>query len=250
MNAQNKKPGKLIKILVGGLPVGLFIGVVVAVILYVRNHDQALPELNASGKGYTRDMTAESIEDRYRKFEKARGGSNVNSPDSLSALEDTEALLRTSMNMSNMGFRSINSIGAESDEAEINALWVDVLGVRNPSEIVEVRVPYDRRENDDGSGSLALAVSLEVLNSLTGTENRRTIRFAFIPDGVSKGSVAEAYQSIYDNRQVRLIAGFELYDAGDFNLGKFQIKEGEIDWPGVLDSALKTRKKIVSIANQ
>jgi len=250
MSEEPQKPGMLIKILVGGLPLGLFIGVVVAALLYVKNHNEALPELNASGKGYTRDMTAESIADRFQKFEEGSDGRVVGSSEGVAQLRAAEALLRTSMNMSNMGFRNINTLEAENDGTVLRAMWVDVLGVRNPSEVIEVRVPYDQREGDDGSGSLALAVALELANSLTGTENRRTIRFAFVPDGAVGGAVSAAYQAIYDDRQVRLLAGFELFESGDFDPARFRAEGGEIQWQGVLDFALKTRKEIVSVANQ
>lgn len=250
MSEETQKPGMLIKILVGGLPLGLFIGVVVAALLYVKNHNEALPELNASGKGYTRDMTAASIADRFRKFEEGSDGRGVSSPEGLAQLQAAEELLRTSMNMSNMGFRSINSLEVDNGGTMLRALWVDVLGVRNPSEVIEVRVPYDQRQDDDGSGSLALAVALELANSLTGTENRRTIRFAFVPDGAVDGPASAAYQAIYDDRQVRLLAGFELFDSGDFDIYRFRGTNGKIQWQGVLDFALKTRKEIVSVANQ
>ncbi len=250
MSEQTQKPGMLIKILVGGLPLGLFVGVVVAALLYVRNHEEALPELNASGKGYTRDMTAASIADRYQKFEDGSDGRGVGSPEGLVQLKAAEALLQTSLNMSNMGFRSINSLEGENDGTVLNALWVDVLGQRNPSEVIEVRVPYDQAEDDNGSGSLALAVALELANSLTGTENRRTIRFAFVPDGAVDGPVSAAYQAIYDNRQVRLLAGFDLFDSGDFDPARYRTAEGKIEWQGVFDLALKTRKEIVAVANQ
>lgn len=250
MSEEIQKPGKMIKILVGGLPLGLFIGVVVAALLYVKNHEEALPELNASGKGYTRDMTAESIADRYRKFEAESGGRVLGSSEGLARLQAAETLLRTSMNMSNMGFRSINSLEAENDGTMLRALWVDVLGMRNPSEVIEVRVPYDQRADDDGIGSLALAVALELANSLTGTENRRTIRFSFVPDGAVDGPVSAAYQAIYEDRQVRLLAGFELFESGDFEVARYRAADGQIQWQGVLDLALKTRKEIVAVANQ
>jgi Transposase IS200 like len=96
------------------------------------------------------------------------------------------------------------------------------------SEVIEVRVPYDQKADDDGSGSLALAVALELANSLTGTENRRTIRFAFVPDGAVDGSVSAAYQAIYDDRQVRLLAGFELFESGEFDPARFRSADGKI----------------------
>jgi len=254
VQSKPEKPGWLLKFLVGGLPFGLFIGVVVATLLYVRNEGkEGTATGEVTGVGYTREMTERSLEDRYEKFELGVGRRNFLDDAGLDGVVNAGALVRGSLSRSNMGFNDVDTLDAKRDGRELAAMWVDVVGKRNPSEIVEIRVPYDQpveARQDGRVSSLALAVALEVANAVTGTENRRTIRFAFVPDGYAQGPVAERYDAIYQNRQLRVIAGFQLEQRDDLNPTTLSLADGSLDWSAVLAVATALKSEILDAANR
>ncbi|QQL43998.1 hypothetical protein [Sulfuriroseicoccus oceanibius] len=252
--AKPVKAGWLMKFLVGGLPFGLFIGVVVATLLYVRNEGtEGTATGEVTGVGYTRDMTVSSLQDRYEKFEYRVGRRNFQDADGIDGVANAAALVRGSLSRTNMGFSKVDRLDKMRGEREFSAFWVDVVGMRNPSEIIEIRVPYDQpvdERSDVRISSLSLAVALEVANAVTGTENRRTIRFAFVPDGFDGGPVAVAYDAIYQNRQLRVIAGFEVEKRDDLNPTTLSLADGSLDWSAVLEVAKALKADVLDAANR
>ncbi len=243
----------LIQVLLVTLPVGTVVLGIFAMWLYFQR-DNSLNPLARPGF-YPQEPSIESLTDRVAKLSGpvigARGPADENTRHGLRAVR---AFVEGSLGPGNMGY-SVNTQDFQAGETSFANLWVDVIGGRNPTEIIEVRVAQDVPPGTfaDPAANVALAATLELAHAFVGTESRRTIRFVFLAneaDPLPESRPGSAYfNTLMDDRRIKVLTVFN-NNEGDFDAARLARPDGTIDFEAALSRIEVLRSEVSRHANR
>jgi len=239
----------LIQVLLLALPLGTVILGTFAMWWYFQRDVTYTPV--AQPGLYQQDPNPDSLADRLSKLSNpvlARRGPG--DADARRGLAAVSGFIEGSLGPGNMGY-SVQSQSLPTGEMDLANLWGDALGRRNPTEIIEVRVPQDLPPDATvPSDNIPLAMALELANAFIGTENRRTVRFVFLANqsdpapGTRTGG--EAYSALMTDRRIKVLTVFDL----GAEAARPIRSDGKIDLDAVLDRVESLRGAISSAANR
>ena len=247
----------LVQVCLMSLPFGTMLLGIIAMVWYFQRDD-----IKARGRAeglYGKEPTESSVADYLTKLTGPIAGVRAPTDDvGRRGLLATMSLIEGSLGEVNMGYTPVVE-PFDADGFSWKNIWVDNLGQRNPSEIVEVRVAYDLAHGplESVRESLPVAVGLELAHAFSGQKHRRTVRFLFLGNqnspqtNVDKTahSGGQAYAALMADRRVKVMAVIDL-NAGDFEAGRFIAASGKIDFPLLMQDIDRLRAGILRAADQ
>ena len=242
----------LIQVCLVVLPLGTIILGIIAMIWYFQK-DYIVGKSDRDGV-YTKEPTVASIGDYTSKLTSTitavRGTRDEAGRRGMLA---TQSMIEGALGETNMGYNPVVQT-FEGDGFTWKNIWADNTGTRNPSEIIEVRVPYvpDGTTESINRNSLAVAVGLELAHAFTGTATRRTVRFLFLGGATGEtGDVAGAgeYARLMADRRIKVVGVLDL-SRGDFEPGRYINGNGLIAADELAAKVEDLRKAIARLAGQ
>lgn len=168
---------RVIRFLMLGLPIGLIITTIIALVWYFRREAEASGRL---GPHLRREITRKSLETHVKKLANEIGPRHLGNPDKL---EFAQLYIRSSLGPANLdGYRpSLHTYRVNGQECHNIVLDLMAKGSPRIAEIVLVGAHYDSvattpGADDNASGVAALMCLAE---SFAGTKNERSLRFVF-----------------------------------------------------------------------
>jgi hypothetical protein len=171
------KQPTVVRLFILGLPIGLIIGGVIAMILYFRDEDAALAD---ASRGFLRKpVTRPDIQSHVEVLAKTIGPRHAGVPARLNA---TIKYIEGTLGPANLGY-SVRRESYKAGESEFHNLVLEIIST-NPDtghEIVLVGAHYDTAMTtpgaDDNASGVAACISLA--QAFARSENARTLRFVF-----------------------------------------------------------------------
>ena len=167
---------RTVRLFILGLPIGLIVGGIIAMILYFRD------EADASGKvpGHTRrEITRKELEAHVVMLSGKIGPRHMGAPD---ALKFTVNYIESTLGPGNLGYRVARHT-YRIGETDCHNLVLDLVakGSERVAEIVLVGAHYDtvpatRGADDNASG---VAACMELARAFANTRQQRSLRFVF-----------------------------------------------------------------------
>lgn len=181
-----KKPlissGCLVRLFVGGLPLGLAIMGALSFIVYFKKENKKNAPVASQFSGMLqKDLSADDFE-RYGRIISQDIG--IRTAEKKGNLDAASAFAESTLGFDNMGYAVVRREFESAGKTYLN-LTADLVGKSNPGEIVLVVSSYDSTVLNKPEESSGLAAMLCLAQSLTGSPLNRTIRFAAVINGRS-----------------------------------------------------------------
>lgn len=182
-----KKPlitsGFLVRLFVGGLPLGLAImGALSFVIYFNMKKKKEMPVASQLSGMLRKDLSADDFERYGRILSQDIGVRTSGRKDNLDA---ASAFVESTLGFDNMGYAVVRQ-EFEADGITFLNFTADLVGKSNPREVVLIVSAYDSSEANLPAESSGLAAMLSLAHSLTGDPLNRTVRFAAVINGRSR----------------------------------------------------------------
>lgn len=174
-------PGFLVRLFVGGLPLGLAIMGVLSFIVYFHKKKMEEPAASKLSGMLRKDLSAEDFE-RYGRIISQDIG--VRTAEKKGNLDAASAFVESTLGFDNMGYLVVRQEFEVDGKIHLN-LTADLVGKSNPGEVVLIVAAYDSTEANKPEESSGLAAMLCLANAITGQPYHRTVRFAAVINGRS-----------------------------------------------------------------
>ena len=175
----NKSP-RVYKILLMILPVGVVIGTIVFMFMYCyleREDEKNHAVIISHG------IRISDFEDMVGKFTDRIGQRNIDTEQGRTGLRRAASMIEGRLGPQNVGYPVARSKGEAAHGFLWKSLSVEILGQKNPDEVVFAMVSYAGAGEDADANTVS---TLMVLASSMARENpNRTIRFVFTPMDIS-----------------------------------------------------------------
>ncbi|MEY4485430.1 MAG: hypothetical protein RL693_2882 [Verrucomicrobiota bacterium] len=186
MDNMEKKPlissGCLVRLFVGGLPLGLAImGALSFIVYFNMKKKKETPVASQLSSMLRKDLSADDFE-RYGRILSQDIG--VRTAEKKENLEAASAFVESTLGFDNMGYAVVRQEFDANGKTFLN-LTADLVGKSNPKEIVLVVSTYDSTALNQPEESSGLAAMLCLAHSLTGDPLNRTVRYAAVINGRS-----------------------------------------------------------------
>ena len=162
-------PGKWIRRMVVGLPVGTVILGMASFWIYFENKERKEQRTYRHALGLRRDVNEGDLKRRLDILNEAARLSPDDRRQTLASYADS------SLSPENMGY-DVKNITWKDGGMERSSVVASLIGSRRPSDLVLVVAGYAGDTKDDG----ALALLLSMAQALTGTPKIKTLQFAVI----------------------------------------------------------------------
>lgn len=179
-NQTDLKSPRVYKILLMILPVGVVIGTIIFMFMYfyLEREDEKNHAVIAS-----HGLRISDLEDMVEKFTDRIGQRNIQTEQGRAGLRRAASMIEGRLGPLNVGYPVARSKG----EAAYGFLWkslsVEILGQKNPNEVIFAVVSYAGAGEDADANTVS---TLMMLASSMARENPdRTIRFVFTPMSIS-----------------------------------------------------------------
>ncbi len=165
--------GRLIRFLVGGLPLGLFIMGALSFILYFqkRNAAKEVPTKPSQlASMMRRDINADDLARYQRIFTQDIG---PRTPDQKENMEIAVSFITSTMGFDNMGYQVVPRPFDASGKTLVD-LTVDLVGTPKADQFVSVIASYAADKEDTAA---AISALMALAQHFTGTKHARSLRF-------------------------------------------------------------------------
>lgn len=181
-----KKPlitsGCLVRLFVGGLPLGLAIMGALSFIIYFKKEKlKDTPVASRLSGMFQKELSAGDFE-RYGRILSQDIG--VRTMEKKGNLDASSAFVESTLGFDNMGYAVVRQEFEADGKTYLN-LAADLVGKSNVREVVLIVSAYDSTPLNKPEESSGLAAMLCVAHSLTGAPLDRTVRFAAVLNGRS-----------------------------------------------------------------
>lgn len=180
-----KKPlissGFLVRLFVGGLPLGLVVMGALSFIVYFHKKKMEEPTSSKLSSMLRKDLSVEDFERYGRIVSQDIGGRTLEKKGNLDA---ASAFVESTLGFDNMGYLVVRQEFEADGKTYLN-LTADLVGKSNPKEIVLIVTAYDSTEANKPEESSGLAAMLCLANAMTGLPYHRTVRFTAVINGRS-----------------------------------------------------------------
>lgn len=186
MDNMEKKPlissGCLVRLFVGGLPLGLAImGALSFIIYFKKENKKNIPVASQLSGMLRKDLNADDFE-RYGRILSQDIG--VRTAEKKGNLDAASAFVESTLGFDNMGYAVVRQEFEADGKTYLN-LMADLVGKSNPKEVVLIVSAYDSTGLNQPQESSGLAAMLCLAHSMTGSPLNRTVRYASVINGRS-----------------------------------------------------------------
>ncbi len=166
---------KVIRLLILGLPVGLLVGGIIAMILYFR--DEASAAARSARGDNSQPVSRRELLAHVRTLAKTIGPRHLGAPAQLAA---TIKYIEGTLGPANLGYKVARETYKVGD-IDCHNLIVELPGTQKKDEIVIVGAHYDTVLTTPGADDNAsgVAACMNLAQAFAKTENERTLRFVF-----------------------------------------------------------------------
>ncbi|CAN5869853.1 hypothetical protein BH11VER1_BH11VER1_35710 [soil metagenome] len=194
-----KKPlitsGFLVRLFVGGLPLGLAIMGALSFIIYFKKENKKNTPVASQLSGmFRKDLSAGDFERYGRIISQDIGVRTAGKKENLDA---SSAFVESTMGFDNMGYAVVRKEFEADGKTYLN-LTADLVGKSDPKEVVLMVSTYDSTVLNLPEESSGLAAMLCLAQSLTGEPLKRTVRFAAVINGRSSDPKLNGLARLFD----------------------------------------------------
>ena len=176
LNQADSKSPRIYKILLMILPVGVVIGTIIFMFMYFyleREEEKNHAVIASHG------LRVSDLEDMVDKFTNRIGKRNIESEQGRAGLRRAASMIEGRLGPQNVGYPVLKSEGKAAYGFLWKSLSVEILGERDPDEVVFAVVSYAGDGNDADANTVSTLIMLA--SSMARENPARTIRFVFTP---------------------------------------------------------------------
>lgn len=254
-----KKPritsGLLVRLFVGGLPLGLVImGALSFVFYFNKKKKKEMPVASQFSGMLRKDLSADDFERYGRILSRDIGIRTLEKQENLDA---ASAFVESTLGFDNMGYAVVRQEFEADGKTYLN-LTADLVGKSDPKEVVLLVTAYDSTALNQPVESSGLAAMLCLAHSLTGEPLSRTVRYAAVINGRSSDSklngLARLLEQMAENKEtvkhvLILTEGLDLSALPKFMALKSLTMKPDMDAAAVL-KALQEMQAAVKAAGE
>lgn len=206
---------RLIKCLVLGLPIGLFLTGACSLIWHFR-HPQSTEKV-PENQQKSKPVSSEDLE-----FYVTRLANDVGARPATDQSKSKQAasFIEGTLGTNNIGYTKVQRENFTVNGMELSNISVEVTGSAEAPEIILVAAHYDSLANSPGANlnATGVAANLSLANLFLRTAPYRTIRFLFIANGLGHSdNGAEKLGASLQSKQAPVVAAFHLDGIGNFS---------------------------------